>query len=579
MGYAHRACCCSTGEPCDGLLHPNWCGTLCNYGYEDPETECTFYAAQYPSIGYAAEPNAEGKFWAAWWNGIHFQGILTVEITIEIVRRTVVTSTGCDEIEPITGIECEDSELDPVTGCAITEYVDKWEWEINGQLQALGLRGDQDPLGDDCDLVRFPEPPPVPWPDEITSLCTTGPGDEDVNPRWWPKDTRYILPRWRGTLTVKRPSGAPPDSFPQIAELGQVEVVKRCGTPVPSQQVVDIDYPNVVIPSHDAGGACQSCELCPGGQEAAIGMDICTVRLIQDMQTMLPEPEDENKPMGGELATVWWGFPTDRREPLSGGPKPVRFRVLYGALARMMAGDTIRPGAGFSADETYEHIDGNQTWTVRVAVSMQPTDWCLYDELCGCIQSYSETCPTTYLASLSLDVSNQCEQAEATGDYLMTLEQCFSEIDEPTGGSLRGQPVERCHSCWKAYRNEYSGRETWETPFVQPMQAPEFAEMFSGEEICEGSGTGCFEVELVGSGVFGSQPIAGYWACGYIEWQFPGSALYEFTYPCEETGLEALVFFPDCYAEWPAYLQCCPGGTWTLYSVSGDIPTGTVTLS
>lgn len=525
-GAVSSACCCDV-EP---LICRAW--DICKYEEQDA---CDLTPTLQPlipgyvSIGRPLGPTLyKGPFWVGWHNSVTSKekAKVQVQLNIRAYRRVIVQDsisppncTSCPVTLPIPDakLNCIPTTIPMVPGCARTEYIDNFSYEMTGEFDLIGGSKDQAKCGYGVDNSD-PGVPPGPWPFKLCDYDRTGlTPDEPVvivdnDPRWWPSENRRLVPRFFGQATITS-SAVPSMEFPQIAACGAVQHVDRCtNVTVQSTASVCFDAPLTVVPGHttlfDQGdiNRCLRQEGCPGcgfpvigepgsglpaasdqpwngAEEAAWGVDIYELGLKRLMETMYPA----DHAYIGSLDEVW-----------SVQTHAGRTRLLYGTLSRLDPDEVLRFPDGVQKTEIHEvdfKIRGHSV-AMRIELRITPIEWCKATEDCAglCVYSWCENGPSTINVAF-YQFGKLGPGSCGDGDALsgsMTLGLCryqipFCAIPEICVGSattgcmqypvntpciardscgnlsydflrsdyVGSKPVERAHFGWKRFRNQY----------------------------------------------------------------------------------------------------------------------------
>jgi len=520
-GTVSSACCCEV----EALVCDAW--EICKL--EGQSTCNVTPTAQpvipgYASIGRPLGPTLfDGPFWPAWHNSVTSVDYakVQVELSVTAYRRVVVQDatsppgcTSCPSLPPIPDakLNCTPSAISALAGCARTEYIDNFTYELTGELSLIGGSKDQTI----CGFGQFdedPGAPPGPWPYVLVDINRTGltpnvPWVSSSNPLWWPAENRRIVPRFFGQASVTA-SAVPSMEFPQVAACGAIQHINRCtNVTVQRTSSVCVDAPITVIPGHntlwDAADVarCLSPTGCPGcgygymtepgsglaasalepyngGSQAAWGVDIYELGLLDLMKTMFPA----NHAYIGSLDEVWNTI-TDTD----------RVRFLYGMLNRISPDQVFKFPDGVQKVEIHDvdFAERGHSVAMHIELRLTPVDWCKHSPDCAglCVHSWCENGPGSIQVAfyqhgkmgpglcgggealsgtIALGLEGyqmpQCALSYFCGDSATTA--CMQYpvnlcVARGCGGSYSNQdyvgakPVERYHLGWKRYRNKYN---------------------------------------------------------------------------------------------------------------------------
>ena len=477
IGIFGAACCCGTAPTCN--VQP-----ICANGR---------YFAEYISVGRPRAPRRyPGRYWAAWHNGISKRGSITASITLNIVKRTLVsTDCGGGTCPAPTGIPtsatCTDSgSLAGSAGCQKTLYVDNYRWSVVDDLPLRGVSPDQsagaiDPGTGLQDIDSVPGHLPAGIQGTCGSYADANAGTAfGTNPSWFAKENRKVLPRFVNATASISKSAVPSTTYTQTARCGNLVVTNRCtASTTSSSGSCCIDYPMVLLPGYPGllcdGSTYVGCssdipEL--GGTEVLYGFDILNDDLVNALTTMgLADGQ------GIGTWNVFWACKTNGR-----------FRLLFDATRLMPSdGDVFRPSDTMIENGIATVTVGNVTWRVEATISIAQNDWCYYDPDCGCRQSWCEFGPSTLLYTLTYPVQ-QDNPCGSFGNFDLRLavglegisrnpgawNSCHMWNNLPPSTTIAGEPayikdenrylgaepVERDHPGWRRYRDRYNHVET-----------------------------------------------------------------------------------------------------------------------
>ena len=521
------SCCCEVGSCI--CQRP-----VCDEGYPP---------ALYPSVGYPQfiDPPTQvyaGTFWHAWWNAIHIDATVGVDITIEITPPTgPVKKIHVYGDLPLVGTNAGPGHI-----------------EVDGTEYSLAICGPfpsgimSDGTGTQAEL------------DAVTA-------SNDNDPEWWARLNRYDIPQWHGNLSVEVDNGTPFSAN------------------------VTINYPNVIIGNATSAGAWQI-----GALTAAYGLDMCIWEV-----TAIPEMLDVIGKLGS-LAKVWMtatGDPDSRLCPTF-CPRYWQLRVLRSVSEEIAPGEVLRFGETQTIVQNGTETIGGLTWSYNVSISMTPQDWCLATDQCGCAQSYSEQSLCVLDADITIPFEPDCNPgigANMTTTLVMGLCGRFDvvhspvwqqlDIDPNIGGYLGCRPFEAAmpdagHAT-KPYRNEWNvvlnpdssipGADGYLKRKLIPPATPQLPTV--GTPPCNG----CIDVTL-------TDPAANYFCigisydvinqfgrCGMFMFDTACGIGYSGVAPCNNLSFSMYLCGPWT-AIWNPYVDCVPDGSYTLCCTPPTPPCG-----
>lgn len=508
--YGNSCCCTESPDLCDAW--PLCTGVEC-------DSNVPLVIPGYTSIGYPLGPTLyDGPFWVAWHNSVvsRRHAVLDIRLKITAIKRTIVQQNcgagTCDNPldTPKETLDCLGTGSTPDAGCQITEYVDSFEWLLDGRIAFIGGNKDQDVCGFSSGGENYPGVPKGPYPYILTDCARSGSTPNNPvavtanNVDWWPGENRRIYPRFAGTMNIVA-SAIPSDQYPHAASCGTYLLVDRChsGTTTTAQNVC-IDAPITIVPGHTTavigdialcGDGTHPCHLGPGGtrlscdqqypengaEEAAWALDVKEQKLL-DMFTAFGLTANQ---CVGDVDTTWIARTSHDR-----------IRILFGMSNRLTADDVMKFTDNVTISETHEvsKASPGTSLVVKMELEFTPQGWCRYNTRCGCVHSFPENAPssinvdiyTTDLTNCSnqiLDMSYSLGIGEYEIPYGAFTAVCGAEarpncmqypvatpgnfaaapcgaLFPPTSPGIRldyvgSHPVERAHAGWVKYRNRY----------------------------------------------------------------------------------------------------------------------------